>query len=243
MNLASTLQPAVYRPIFQKFGRMHIPDFLEPASATGVEQRLAQFDGWTRLLTVGHGEEAHPSLRPEVIAREKVKSVERVVTPPSQSNIEFLFDSHSIATVRPKPGERDPRLAPIGEFINGAAFLAFVRALTGDDRIQRCDATASRYLPGHYLTPHNDGNAGEQRLYAYVLNLARVWKVEWGGVLAFIDEDGHVAEGYTPVFNSLNVFRVPQNHAVTMVTPLAKAPRLAVTGWMHGPGSLAGIPR
>ncbi len=216
---------------------MHIPDILEPRSAATLEEGVRGFDAWTRILTVNGAEAGHPALAPAVLSAEHVKDVERVVTPPSQNNIEFLFDTHSIATVRAKAVERDRRLTPVGDFINGPAFLAFARALTGDERIQRCDASATRYLPGHYLTPHNDANAGEQRLYAYVLNLSPTWKVEWGGVLAFIDRDGHVAEGYTPVFNSLNVFKVPQNHAVTMVNHLARAPRLAVTGWMHGPDS------
>lgn len=237
MKLASNLKPETYRPIFQKFGRMHVPDFLEPQAAAWMAQRLGEFDRWSRLITVGHGEEQHPALRPEIMAQQGVESIQRVVTPPRQSNIEFLFDSHSIATVRPKPGRTDDRLKPIGDFINGPGFLDFVRRLTGDARILRCDVSATRYLPGHYLTPHNDANTGEERLYAYVLNLGPEWRVEWGGVLAFIDQDGHVAEGYTPVFNALNVFRVPQNHTVTMVTSLARSPRLAITGWMHGSGS------
>ncbi|WP_396593183.1 2OG-Fe(II) oxygenase [Brevundimonas sp. R86498] len=239
LKLDPSLRPADYGPVFRKFGRIHIPGILDPAGAVALEQRLRRFDAWTRALTVGDPGDGHAVLDPDGLDAEGVCRVERVVTPPGQTDIRFLFDMHSIATVRPRPGVRDPRLIPIGDFINGPGFLDFARSLTGDDRIRRCDASATRYMPGHYLTPHNDANAGEERLYAYVLNLSRSWKVEWGGVLAFIDADGHVAEGYTPVFNSLNIFRVPQNHTVTMVNALARVPRLAVTGWMHGPGSTA----
>lgn len=49
----------------------------------------------------------------------------------------------------------------------------------------------------------------------------------------FLDEDGHVAEGYVPAFNALNIFSVPQTHAVSMVTRFAQFPRLSVTGWIH----------
>lgn len=237
LKISAAHRPAQYSPIFQKFGRMHIPDFLETASATLAHDTLAAFDAWTRVLTVSEDVARTPrAIEADILAADKVRDVERVVTPPGQDDIQFLFDIHSIVTVRPKPVARDPRLAGLGDFINGPDFLAFARALTGDARIHRCDAGATRYLPGHFLTPHNDANAGERRLYAYVLNLSPRWKMEWGGVLAFIDSDGHVAEGYTPVFNALNVFRVPQQHAVTMVNHLARAPRYAVTGWMHAGG-------
>ena len=42
-----------------------------------------------------------------------------------------------------------------------------------------------------------------------------------------------VARGYMPAFNTLNIFRVPQPHSVAWVTPLAGAPRYAVTGWLR----------
>lgn len=234
-KLASDLTPAAYRSIFQKYGRLHIPGILETPSAVDLEGRLRSFDAWTRAVTVHYDTQQHPLLSPDVLTAEKVVAVERVVTPPAQNNIEFLFDMHSVATVRHKNVKRDPRLAFLGDFINGPAFLDFARALTGDARIQHCDASVTRYLPGHHLTPHNDANFGENRLYAYVLNLSRGWQLAWGGVLVFVDRDGHIAEGYTPAFNSLNVFKVPQQHAVTMVNSLAQGPRLAVTGWMHGP--------
>jgi hypothetical protein len=50
---------------------------------------------------------------------------------------------------------------------------------------------------------------------------------------AALDQDGHVSEGYTPAYNALNLFRVPQRHAVSYVAPFAGAPRLAITGWIR----------
>nr|WP_240902836.1 2OG-Fe(II) oxygenase family protein [Caulobacter sp. SLTY] len=92
---------------------------------------------------------------------------------------------------------------------------------------------ATRYLPGHFLTAHDDAAPGKHRLYAYVLNLTARWRADWGGILMFLDEEDHVAEGYTPSFNALNIFRVPQRHAVSMVAPYAGEPRLSITGWIR----------
>lgn len=233
--LSSHLKPAAYRPVFQKYGRLHIPDVLDQRSAAGLERLLSGHEGWTRAITVEGAEENTPYTSSEVLKRDGVTTIERVPAPKRQTGVQFLFDMHSISTVRHKPIRKDPRFQAVGDFLNGPAFLDFARSVTGDDRIQQCDAIATRYLPEHFLTPHNDANFGENRLYAYVLNLSPAWRMEWGGLLAFLDEDGHVAEAYTPAFNALNIFRVPQQHAVTMVNRLAQAPRLSLTGWLHGP--------
>ncbi|MBB1180632.1 2OG-Fe(II) oxygenase, partial [Pseudomonas sp. FW305-3-2-15-E-TSA4] len=74
---------------------------------------------------------------------------------------------------------------------------------------------------------------GKHRLLAYVLNLTPRWRVDWGGLLLFLDPDGHVAEGYAPKFNALNIFRTPFPHAVTQVSTFAGAPRYAITGWIR----------
>jgi Rps23 Pro-64 3,4-dihydroxylase Tpa1-like proline 4-hydroxylase len=65
------------------------------------------------------------------------------------------------------------------------------------------------------------------------MNLTPGWSVDWGGLLMFVDQDGHVAEAYTPAFNALNLFQVPQPHAVSMVAPFAGGDRLAITGWVR----------
>lgn len=39
-----------------------------------------------------------------------------------------------------------------------------------------------------------------------------------------------------PGFDVLNVFAVPQRHAVTMVAPFAGAPRYSITGWWQDRG-------
>ncbi|MFX9023862.1 2OG-Fe(II) oxygenase family protein, partial [Acinetobacter baumannii] len=75
------------------------------------------------------------------------------------------------------------------DFINSEIGLSFLRTLTGDDRIAYVDAQATRYLPGHFLTEHDDEADGKHRLFAFVLNLTPRWRVDWGGLLLFIDKD------------------------------------------------------
>ena len=118
--------------------------------------------------------------------------------------------------------------------LNSEAFLGFVRQLTGDPRPVYCDAQATRYRAGQFLTAHDDNLAGKDRLYAYVLNLTPAWRIEWGGLLMFHDADGHVAEAYAPKFNAINIFSVPAWHSVSQVASYVDQHRLAITGWIRG---------
>jgi Rps23 Pro-64 3,4-dihydroxylase Tpa1-like proline 4-hydroxylase len=118
------------------------------------------------------------------------------------------------------------------EYLNDAPVLDFVRAVTGVAEIVKADAQATLYAPTQFLAVHNDQHSGAGRRVAYVLNLCAVpWRPDWGGYLMFYDDDLDVVAGYRPRFNALNLFAVPQVHAVTFVPPFAPIARYAITGW------------
>lgn len=145
--------------------------------------------------------------------------------------LQFLFDRLRLGPAR-EAGMATPQiLFDLLDLFNTEAFLDFARRLTGDDRIAFSDGQVTRYLPGHFLNRHSDANPSTERLYAYVLNLSPGWRAEWGGLLQFLDEGGEITETFTPSFGALNVFAVPQMHAVSTVAPFAGGPRYSVTGW------------
>ncbi len=65
--------------------------------------------------------------------------------------------------------------------------------------IKFADVQLTRYDPGDFLLRHADDKHDETRKAAYVLNLTPHWRAEWGGLLAFPDRRGHVAEGHQAV--------------------------------------------
>lgn len=144
---------------------------------------------------------------------------------------QFIFDRIKLGQARAMGLPLPPVLFELHDLFNSAPFLDFARGLTGDDRIAYVDAQPTRYLPGHFLNGHTDAHEDAGRLYAYVLNLSPRWRAEWGGLLMFLDGEGAVTETFTPAFGTLNLFRVPQDHAVSMVAPFAGAPRYSITGW------------
>ncbi|HEX8570779.1 MAG TPA: 2OG-Fe(II) oxygenase family protein [Caulobacteraceae bacterium] len=231
LDLDPALEPERYRAVFRRFGRLHVPAFLTPATAKALWSTLECAEGWVRALHTAGGHCEILAEEVEELPPDERAQFEASVQTDARDAFRYMFD-----TIRISDEERGPRkVAPLLnrwlDFVNGPEFLGFMRALTGDERIVYCDAMATRYLPGHFATAHQDEVEKQHRLYAYVLNLTPRWRADWGGLLMFLDEDDHVAEGYTPAFNAINVFRVPQRHAVSFVTPAAAGPRLSITGW------------
>jgi Rps23 Pro-64 3,4-dihydroxylase Tpa1-like proline 4-hydroxylase len=219
--------------IYLNTGRVHLPGVLASDAAISVHNRLVAARSW-RLVFNQAGQ--HREILLEDLAHRGWEGYrELLAAAAARGSTEFQYIYKNLPLYDLYRDERltDGYLRQLMEFLNSNAFLRFARQLTGDPFIEFVDAQATLYEPGHFLTRHDDLVEGKNRAAAYVLNLTPGWNPDWGGILSFYDADGHVAEGYTPTFNAINVFRVPQVHAVSYVAPLAKSGRYSVTGWMR----------
>lgn len=235
LELDPSLRPEDYRPVFRAHGRLHVPGLLTPASARSALEALQAASGWTRSIHLDAGSDLDIPVEDfDALPPDERRRLEDGLADASSDSLQYMFDTVRVSGALQRGEILSADMQALFDFMNGEALLGFVRALTGDDRCAFADVMATRYLPGHFLTAHGDEHPTERRLYAYVLNLTPVWRADWGGVLMFLDGDGHVAEGYVPAFNALNIFRVPQTHAVSAVSRLARTPRLSITGWIHG---------
>ncbi|HEX8570294.1 MAG TPA: 2OG-Fe(II) oxygenase family protein [Caulobacteraceae bacterium] len=233
LSIDPALRPERLAAAFARHGRMHVPGFLPPPEALRVGEALAREARWRRAVNQGEKTWDLPLDQLAALSPEDQAKLDAAAHTGAAQGFQFLFDTYRLSDeVDAGRGARDA-LEEAYRFLNGEVFLSFVRALTGDTRPAFCDAQATRYLPGHFLTAHDDDVQGKGRLYAYVLNFTPEWMPDWGGLLLFLDQDGHVAEGYTPSFNALNIFRVPQRHTVSIVAPFARRPRLSITGWVR----------
>ncbi|MDQ3126314.1 MAG: 2OG-Fe(II) oxygenase [Pseudomonadota bacterium] len=231
LRLSSALDPKALHKAFGARRRLHIPGVLDPESAEAVVAAMEGFDGWKVSVSAG-GEFFELPLRDRVAAEPgKQGWIDQARVDGADSRMQYIFDTRRL-DMEPDDAPRDA-VSEVLAFLNGPDFLAFVREVTGDGRIAFADAQATRYRPGHVLTSHDDAAEGKNRLYAYVLNLTRDWRADWGGVLAFEGADGHVEEGFAPAFNALNIFAVPMRHAVTQVASFSPRDRLSITGWLR----------
>ncbi len=226
-ELNQGLDSARLSEAFREHGRLQITNFLSVTSATALYDELRGSQAWR--LTVNRGEEIRHFNLDELAGwpEDRLQLLDRAVTMGGRFGFQFRYDVIRVGETA------TPLLAALPGFLSSPELVEFMRTVTGASDIAFADAHASRYRPGHFLTTHDDHVDTMGRRAAYVLNLTPEWRPDWGGLLQFYDQMGTVTRGFTPGFNVLNIFRVPQPHSVTWVTPLAAEPRYAITGWLR----------
>jgi len=226
------LDPSPARVQLLRDGRVQVADYLQASAAEALHQCLATQVPWTLALRDALGARTLPADEYAALsAQQRAELFARLAAEGSGDQYRFAYDSYMM--LRAHQEGRDPGLLlhQVLEFFNSPDYLAWMRALTGDERIRRVNAQATAYRPGQFLRYHTDADSNEGRLYAYVLNLSRHWQADWGGLLQFIGTDHAVQDTYLPRWNSLSLFKVPAGHAVSMVMPWSGEQRLAITGW------------
>jgi SM-20-related protein len=219
----------------QEKGRLQIPNFFTTETADYLFELLRTNQKW--YTTYNHGKEhvespaedvvrLSPQLRQQFFAR---------IYQGAQNGFQFLFNQYAISSAIKNGEDKGHPLHAMHEYVNTDAFLAFMRTLTGHDEIDRSDSYASQYLPGHFLTSHDDRHDHESRVAAYTISLTKEWREDWGGHLVFFDDDGNIEEGFKPSFNTLNIFFMPKMHSVQQVTHYAGKPRTSFLGWLKRP--------
>jgi SM-20-related protein len=232
-RLADGHNLSAYRQVFARHGRIHVPQLLAQDCATSLSDALTNEVPWN--VTAIRGDLVY-DIKPQeyaAMSADQLAKFDAELNRAAQVQYvaryrTFRFCDH---------GERFDgdiaALSGLSEFLNGDAFLGFARAITGKNAIRLADAQATCYWPGDFLHPHRDVVAEKKRMFAYVLNITPSWKTEWGGLLGFIDGDGHLEEAYTPKWNALNLFDISQHHYVSQVASFAAAYRYSITGWLR----------
>ena len=214
-------------------GRVQIPGLLDDASAETLRDEAAVRTPFQTVTLGGKGHVDLPAAWLEGLTPAQRTDMGRAAQEAATERFHYLYDNHPLWDLD-QAGRLDGLWKAWLAFANSEAFLGPMREITGEPRIAFADAQVTRYRRGHFLTAHDDGIEGKNRYFAYVLNLSPRWKIEWGGLLMFHGDDGHVAEAFLPNFNSLNLLKVPALHSVSQVSLFAGDDRLAITGWLRG---------
>jgi SM-20-related protein len=218
-----------WRRALAQRSRVQIANFLQPDAADRLAAELAERIPW-QLAERSEGESrtsprgAYPDDAEfaQLLQRGYLQAADRY---------QFSYDSYMLVRAAKEGWDPDLLSHRVLQFLNTPQFIEFARYLSGDAAITHVSAQCTRYRPGQYLMPHQDLEVSEGRRYAYVINLSREWRPDWGGQLQFLDHESGVVDTFLPRWNSLSLFRVPQTHQVTLVAPWAMRPRHAITGW------------
>ena len=218
---------------YRNRGRLHIPQFLHRDDADCLYRSLREANDWKLVINQGEklfeaDRSAQASLSPE-----QRKRLDQAIYRSARHNFQFQYETIRVPDGKRERNEEESALNHFARFMCSAPLISFMKFVTGDKDIGYADAQATAYGAGHFLTGHDDAVQGKNRRAAYVFNLTPVWRIEWGGLLLFHGSDGHVEQGFSPTFNALNIFSVPQPHSVSSVAPFAADRRYSVTGWLR----------
>lgn len=214
----------------------HVPDFLEASAAETLWQVLRNQTPFG-LAWAGDGQPRGQHVRPEQMRtlspQQKAAMGNGAASAAAAGRFAFLYGQYPLVEAYRDNWHPGHPLYQLIEDVNAPPALDFARDVSGHADIIRADAQATLYAAGHFLTDHDDLVESEGRVLAYVLNLAKDWRPDWGGYLNFMDADGHVTAGFMPRFNSMNLFLVPMRHHVSQVPQFAPVGRYAITGWFR----------
>jgi SM-20-related protein len=218
---------------FAANGRMQIRDFLVAEDAEHAHGLLSSRTPWWLVYNNGPKVEQLP---PEYLATLSPAQVNQMllgIQERARTQYQFLYHFYPMVSMYFTPSAPKLPVLEAYEWLNSPATLDFFRTLTGRPDIQWADAQATLYTSGNFLKSHTDQEPSGQRVAAYVLNLTRSWERDWGGYLQFFDARHDIERAYRPIFNALNIFSVPQDHSVGMVSSFCTGQRYSITGWFR----------
>jgi Rps23 Pro-64 3,4-dihydroxylase Tpa1-like proline 4-hydroxylase len=142
----------------------------------------------------------------------------------------FSYNFKRNMGMRPKEMSKSENI--LRKIFSSEELYSIIEQITGDRPMKYSQLFLSQYKKGCFLAPHSDINRGK---WAFVLNMTKDWKPQYGGVLHFLDDNReNIIDSYVPKFNSLVIFKVPKEgipHFVSHVVHENKK-RFAITGWL-----------
>lgn len=231
-SLNPALDVATLANDYARHKRLHIADFLADTSAEQIAQCLETQVPWGFAYNDGNSQflRAHEL---QAMSAQDQQLLLKNLYERARTGFQYAYNCYPVLDAYMNGWGEVPLLDRLLEFINSEKMLSFIRQLTGRPEIIKGDAQATRYGPGQFLKFHTDNVTEEYRVAAFVMNFTRDWDPDWGGYLQFYDQNWDIEQAFLPRFNALNIFTVPQNHAVSYVANYAASQRYAVTGWFR----------
>ena len=227
-------------PLAEEFAskrRIQVRDVLTTPTAQALRKALTDLTPWGMAMQAADGQPQDfrvEELR-EQAGASKAQALNKAVHEAAErGHYAFRYGRYPMVKAHQEKWNPGGLHDVIIEYINTEPFLQLVRKITGFDDLVKADGQATLFGRQHFLGLHQDQQVDEGWKVAYVLNMTvDGWRPDWGGYLLFYDDDGDVIEGFMPRFNTLNLFAVPQHHAVTFVPPFAPQGRIAISGWFR----------
>lgn len=218
---------------FSQRGRVTVPGLLHQDVADQLRDALQRWPTWALVTRIGGQHRNFDATAMLQIDADKRARLDEWIADEAKLGFQYLYERCPLYDPDLAFNHGVPVLEDLQAFLQGGPFIELVRTLMDEPRIEFADGQLTRYRSGHFLTEHDDVAEGKHRIAAYVLSMTPDWRLDYGGQLQFIAQDGGIEEVVVPGFNRLSLFRVPQLHQVTAVAPYVRAYRYSITGWLR----------
>lgn len=159
------------------------------------------------------------------------QAIQSKITALGAQGFQFCYGHYSVSDRNTEACPPNAYINTFKDFLESNQFFDFAKTVTGIHDVRKIEILGARYTSGDFLMMHDDTQKTERRI-AFVFNLSKDWRADWGGLTHFLERDGSVSDTYVPTFNSLVFFSVPVLHLVSYVMPFAPRPRYSITGWL-----------
>lgn len=227
------IDPADLAPQLRQNRRLQIENFFTAETADYLHRLLEENRDWYVTYNEGEDNFESPLTEFQGLPPQQKQRFLGGVYARAQTGFQFIFNQYYITKAIERGENPGHPMHAMHAFMNRDTTLDFMRTLTGHPEVRKADAYASWYAPGHFLTQHDDRHSIHDRVAALVFSMTPRWDRNWGGHLAFFDEAGNIEEAFVPGFNTLNIFLIPQPHAVQLVAPFAGERRTSYLSWLH----------
>lgn len=217
----------------QRTSILQVPNFFTDATAEYLFELLNENKVWYLAYNDGDNYYESSTEQLQAVTPQQRQGFMNNIYSRARHQFQYVFSHYYITQAIDNNEDPGHPMHQMQGFVNSEEMLGLMRRLTGDAAIVKADSYASSYLPGHFLTAHDDQHATHNRSAAYVFSLTKNWNKDWGGHLAFYDDSGNITAAFVPTFNTLNLFMTPQMHSVQFVAPFAGVKRNSFMGWLH----------
>lgn len=220
---------------FQRHRRILVPGLLAEPLLSRLRARLLSWQQWALVTRLAGEHRTFDAKAMDALDTSTRAAFAAQVEAEAKLGFQYLFERYALIDRGDAGQLDDPVLMQAYDALRSRHLLHMVREITAMPGIERIDGQLTRYRSGHFLSEHDD--AAPTRRVAYSLNLSADWPPELGGQLQFLGANGEPHCSWSPQFNAMSLFAVPQAHRVQTVSADTDRCRFAITGWFHSPSA------
>ena len=213
-----------YKNIFEKNKKVKIENLLITKVAEILFKHALTEKNW--ILSTGHDATKYEKRINKQFEKANAIQIKKIQDKFKNDHFSYIF-LRSMNNIKPSFLEYTLR-----KNMGSEEFIHYLNKITNLNLTKLNTLFLSKYKGGNFLSPHSDNGNGK---LAFVLNLTKNWKPQYGGILHFMnDTKTEIVESFTPLFNNFMLFEVPEGgipHFVSHVVPYVKQERYSITGW------------